>query len=270
MEKTNFVTVAIGDDFAWLASLMAKSLKQAIPNSTLTVFSDHYIESALIDNQIEINLAKDSSLKTKKSKKMEALVNFEENKFFFVDSDIFFARNFITETLNLDYVDIAVASDTWRSNGNDNVIPHFNTGVMFLNKSDKVQGFLESWYNNYITGDVLPDQISFNELFKKDFSLSKRTLSPEMNFRCAEPFQLSGFVNIIHNYYGKSPQNNLPALSEFINSDTSNRVWVPQYNCMYVLQKDGSIQRMRFQPNLYREITENFFSKPVKKWPYKP
>lgn len=187
----------------------AGSLKRAMPHLPITVFSQFPVKSDLFENVIAVE-ASDEGLYDKTRLMREV----PYDRTLFIDADTYVVEPIPELFTVLDHFDCALTHEEyvntdWFNRYNRPDIPasypEFNTGIMALKRSEKMDHFLQEWdrlYKSYLDGSPkqrVNDQPFFRAAaYFSDIRIA--TLTREYNCKFRGQGYLNGNVKIIHGH----------------------------------------------------------------------
>ncbi|MCG7520182.1 putative nucleotide-diphospho-sugar transferase [Ruegeria sp. Ofav3-42] len=214
MPSQGFVIAASGEDYIETAVEAAVSLKAAMPDVPVDLFTD--IEGApgteIFD---QIHMLDKSWFRPK----FESLVRSRFDKTVYMDADVRCLADMSDIFTVLDRFDIAMVHDPLRNSPHaqrvwktalPNAFPHLNGGLVGIRASDEVLAFLREVQETIIAEDLKSDQALIREkLFDSDLRLA--VLPPEYNFLDYRQAEMFGFLHsaprLLHHYKFHSRHN---------------------------------------------------------------
>jgi hypothetical protein len=189
----------------------AASLKRAMPDLPITVFSQFPVESPLFEKVVRVEATKDGFYD-----KSKVIQNSPYDRTLFIDADTYVVEPVPELFSLLDRFDCAATHEEYLSTDWHNryprpdipsSFPEFNTGVLMLKRSDKLSRMLEQWgslYRQYLEekpGQPINDQPFFRiAAYCADVRIA--TLTREYNCKFRGQGYLNGRVKIIHGHVG--------------------------------------------------------------------
>jgi hypothetical protein len=221
MSNRGVIYVATGAKYVAEAMQSARSVRAAMPEIPITLFSDSQPKTDVFDQVIPVEGGGMG-----RPAKIRSMANSPYAETLFLDSDTWMCQpsEDIFWPLDKGY-DLAVAHEVYRNEyafeEYPDSFPALNTGVLAWRKNDRTTAFFETWERSYL--EVFrhkrpADQPAFRHtLFHSD--LRHYILPPEFNFRTNYPVVLGGFARakIIHD---RSPY--LADLVALLGHDTSH------------------------------------------------
>lgn len=244
---------AVGQHHVLEAAISAWSAKRWMPNVLTVLVSDQIVRSPHFDRTVVAPPCDKDPSRAAKIGKVHAIRCAETEQVLYVDSDTYFVADVRSVFDDRTSFDIAATYDTWQypeiyrkinsgmpySDPPDSQ-PFFNSGVIFLNRSAKVDAFLDKWIDPFINNkDIKLEQMCFREAIYST-NLSVRVLPSTFNARIGEPNLFSGSIKIAHRRLGSLHQWNasVPFITEFLNQYKFNRLWVPNEGKMHFMDMD--------------------------------
>ncbi|MBO9445602.1 putative nucleotide-diphospho-sugar transferase [Ruegeria sp. R14_0] len=207
MSSQGFVIAASGDQYIETAVAAAESLKAAMPNEAVDLFTD--VEGVLGTEVFDqIHMLDKSWFRPK----FESLVRSRFDKTVYLDADVRCLADMSDIFTVLDRFDIAMVHDPLRNSQHTrriwktplpNAFPHLNGGLVGIRASDQVLAFLREVQDTIVAEDLKSDQALIREkLFESDLRLA--VLPPEYNFLDYRQAEMFGFLHsaprLLHHY----------------------------------------------------------------------
>ncbi|HEY4905384.1 MAG TPA: hypothetical protein VIH89_18040 [Candidatus Sulfotelmatobacter sp.] len=187
----------------------AASLKRAMPDLPITVFSQFPVESAYFERVIPVQPTQDGFYD-----KTTLIRQMPYERTLFIDADTYVVEPVPELFSVLDRFDCAATHEEYVNTDWFNryprldipaSFPEFNTGIMALKRSEKMDRFLESWgelYQSFLAekpGQPINDQPFFRAAaYASDVRIA--TLTREYNCKFRGQGYLNGTVKIIHGH----------------------------------------------------------------------
>jgi hypothetical protein len=235
---TNGAVYIITQDPRYVGLLMtsASSLKQAMPDLPITVFSQFPVKSSLFERVESVEPSQDGFYD-----KTRLIRNSPYDRTLLIDADTY-ALHPVPELFSLlDHFDCAATHEEYVNTDwhgrypRPDVpasFPEFNTGVLMLKRSDRVGAMLEHWgmlYEQFLhdrPGEAINDQ-PFFRVAAYHSEARVATLSREYNCKFRGQGYLNGPVKILHGHVGfKLEFEFVNKASEVLNASTKPRVYV--------------------------------------------
>jgi glycosyl transferase family 8 len=214
----------------------AASLKRAMPELPITVFSQFPVESPLLDKVVRVDATQDGFYD-----KSRLMRNSPYERTLFIDADTFVLQP-IPELFDLlDQFDCAATheeyldTDWFHNYVRDDIprsFPEFNTGILMLKRSEKIDALLEKWGSLYRTFLEEKPAVKINDqpffrvaAYYCDVRIA--TLTREYNCKFRGQGYLNGPVKILHGHVDlKLEQSYVNRAAEVMNASTKPRVYV--------------------------------------------
>lgn len=203
--KKGIVYIATGEQFVQEATISAGSVKEVMPDVSITLLTDQKIEAEIFDNIIPI-----SDPRHDFGDQVYHLDRTPYERTIFLDSDIYLDDSIEDVFEVLDEFDIAASQDT-RNYSSARIdyesvkrIPdcfsEYNSGVVAFRKNSATQDFFEIWKDTYeevVDRGQIHNQAAFRyALYHSDTRLA--TLPREYNCLFRNPDQVYGKVRVFH------------------------------------------------------------------------
>ncbi len=207
MSSQGFVIAASGEQYIETAVDAAISLKAAMPDEPVDLFTD--VEGAPGSEVFDqIHMLDKSWFRPK----FESLVRSRFDKTVYLDADVRCLADMSDIFTVLDRFDIAMVHDPLRNSQHaqrvwktplPNAFPHLNGGLVGIRTSEQVLDFLRDVQETIIAEDLKSDQALIREkLFYSDLRLA--VLPPEYNFLDYRQAEMFGFLHsaprLLHHY----------------------------------------------------------------------
>jgi len=209
---TNGAVYVITQDEHYVGLLLtsAASLKRAMPDLPISVFSQFPVESPLFDKVVRVEPTEDGFYD-----KTRWIQESPYDRTLFIDADTYVVEAFPELFRLLDRFDCAatheeyVNSDWFNRYPRNDIpasFPEFNTGVLLLKRSEKMNRFLQEWgslYRAFLTENPqrpwVGDQLFFRPaVYYSDLRIA--TLTREYNCKFRGQGYLNGNVKILHGH----------------------------------------------------------------------
>ena len=214
----------------------AASLKKAMPDLPITVFSQFPLESSLFETIVRIEPSKDGFYD-----KSRLIQNSPYERTLFIDADTFVLDPVPELFTLLDHFDCAATHEEYlntdwhhRYPRTDipSSFPEFNTGILMLKRSERLHHVLDEWsalYRKYLEekpGQPINDQPFFRAAaYFADVRIA--TLTREYNCKFRGQGYLNGRVKILHGHVSfKLERDFLDKAAKVLNASTKPRVYV--------------------------------------------
>jgi hypothetical protein len=214
----------------------AESLKRAMPDLPITVFSQFPVESRLIEKVVKVEPSRDGFYD-----KSRLIQNSPYNRTLFIDADTFVLAPIPEIFTLLDHFDCAATHEEYLNTDWHNrypqagvppSFPEFNTGILMLKRSDRLHRMLEEWgalYRKYLDekpGQAINDQPFFRvAAYFSDVRIA--TLTREYNCKFRGQGYLNGKVKILHGHVDfQLDRGFLDKAAKALNASTKPRVYV--------------------------------------------
>lgn len=195
MTEKGIVYITTGEDFVEEAKISARSVKDQMPETPITIITDQNPSDEVFDQVIDIQNPRNDF-----GDKVVNLDRIPYEKAIFLDTDIYVEQD-ISEIFDLlDEFDLAAAMAPVGYDSNLDVpesFPEYNTGVIGLKKSDKLTDFIEQFQSMFHKENLDEDQPMFRKALYES-SLRIATLPTEYNCRFSFPGYVEGDVKIFH------------------------------------------------------------------------
>src|SRR5579863_9013179 len=222
--------------YVGLVLTSAASLRKAMPDLPITVFSQFPVESGLFERVIRVEASQDGFYD-----KSKLIQNSPYDRTLFIDADTFVLDPLPELFTLLDHFDCAATHEEyldtdWHKRYTRPDIPpsfpEFNTGILMLKRSDRVLRLLEEWgalYLKYLDekpGQPINDQPFFRAAaYFGDVRIA--TLTREYNCKFRGQGYLNGRVKILHGHVDfKMGSDFLEKAASVLNASTKPRVYV--------------------------------------------
>ncbi len=192
-----------------MALTSAESLKCAMPDLPITVFSQFPVKSAFVDNVVVVQPSQDGFFD-----KARLISDSPYERTLFIDADTLVVEPVPELFSMLDQFDCAATHEEYLSTDwfeqypridIPASFPEFNTGVLLLKRSERMQGVLQQWgdlYRAYLrdkSGQPLNDQPFFRAaVYYSDIRVA--TLTREYNCKYRGQGYLNKSVKILHGH----------------------------------------------------------------------
>lgn len=237
-----FLYVATGEEYIREAIRSANSLRQQMPDAKITLYSDRSLNSSLFD---EIRQLQDPVYHFGDSVLTAEMLPY--GRTIYVDTDTYFTEG-VSELFEiLDRFDIAAvhnparrkleSTESYEAKEVPDSFPQYNTGVLVLERNQKVAEMLAEW--NQIYEEHLDDgelnQPSFREaLYHSNLDIA--TLPSEYNCRIPRAGYLHGKAKILH---GHHPE--IRRVDQKLNANTGMRVFTTRRWPVQVIPEKSSL-----------------------------
>ena len=228
-QNKGVIYIASGKRYIEEACRSAASLKQWLPNISVTLFSDQEYSSPHFENVIVFSEL-GSWTTDQKSPKVVYMYQSPYDYTLYLDTDTYICDDISDIFSLLEHYDIAAAHSPLRSGktreGIPDSFPEMNSGIIAFRKSPEVKEVFSKWLELYKIDRAAwkiwycPDQPSFRAALYGS-SLKIATLPPEYNCRFIYPVYVDGKVKILHGHYG-----DMPAIEAEINKKTKMRCFL--------------------------------------------
>jgi hypothetical protein len=214
----------------------ATSLRTAMPNLPITVFSQFPIQSLLFETVVRVEPSSDGFYD-----KSKLIQNSPYERTLFIDADTY-VLDPVPELFSLlDHFDCAATHEEYLSTDWHHryprpdipcSFPEFNTGILMLKRSDRMNRMLEEWgslYHKYLEekpGQPINDQPFFRAAaYFADVRIA--TLTREYNCKFRGQGYLNERVKILHGHVDfKMESDFLDKAASVLNTSTKPRVYV--------------------------------------------
>lgn len=219
------------------ACISASSLKQAMPDLSVTLLSDQTIVESCFDQCIPIQSSRNGILD-----KSWGMLHSPYDYTIYLDTDTYICEDFSEIFTLLEKFDIGAALNEHRTGllGEISwdyqtmkdiqgrwIYPIYNGGVIVYKRSPAVMDFLSHWFTStrqlLLAGNNVEDQTSLQILLHES-DLRTVVLPPEYNCRFIYPVSVCGTVKILH---GRHPD--LSTIAQEINSSIHPRIFHPKW-----------------------------------------
>ena len=221
------VYMATGDRYIEEAIISVTSLKQHLPDISVTIFSDRAIGHPAFDCEVLLD-----NPKYNWSDKIARMYTSPYEYTLFLDTDTYICADFSEIFSLLDNFDLGAVHAPYRESYHLELsegFPEMNTGVILFKKSPQVKQFFDNWtttYQKHVEDlqatdrrKAFPTQPAFRQaLYESQLRIA--TLPAEYNCRFIYPVSVDGEVKILH---GRYP--NLEFLAREINAKHEPRIF---------------------------------------------
>ena len=208
---SNGAIYVITQDQRYLDLLLtsAASLKRAMPDLPITVFSQFPVESTYFQNVVLVRPSHDGFFD-----KADLIRRSPYERTLFIDADTYVVESFPELFSVLDRFDLAATHEEYRSTDWFNrypqpdiplSFPEFNTGILLLKRSDRMDGVLQRWsdlYRAYLSEE--PDRRMNDQPFFRAAAyygdVRVATLTREYKCKFRGQGYLNGPVKILHGH----------------------------------------------------------------------
>jgi hypothetical protein len=214
----------------------AASLKRAMPELPITVFSQFPVESPLFETIVRVEPTQDGFFD-----KTRLMRESPYEQTLFIDADIHVVAPFPELFTLLDRFDCAATHEEYVSTDWSNryprpdipeSFPEFNTGILMLKRSEKVDRLLEEWGDLYRAfleakpGEQINDQPFFRvAAYNSDVRIA--TLTREYNCKFRGQGYLNGKVKVLHGHVNfEMPPSQINAAETMLNKSVRPRVYI--------------------------------------------
>jgi hypothetical protein len=214
----------------------AASLRRAMPDLSITVFSQFPVNSPLIEKVIRVEPTQDGFFD-----KTRLMRESPYDRTLFIDADIHVAEPFPDLFTMLDRFDCAATHEEYVSTDWSNryprpdipeSFPEFNTGILMLKRSEKVDRLLLEWGDLYRAfldakpGQQINDQPFFRvAAYYSDVRIA--TLTREYNCKFRGQGYLNGKVKVLHGHINfEMKPSQIRAAETTMNKSVRPRVYV--------------------------------------------
>jgi hypothetical protein len=214
----------------------AASLRRAMPQLPITVFSQFPVESPLFEKVVRVEPTQDGFFD-----KTRLMRESPYDRTLFIDADIYVAEPIPELFSLLDHFDCAatheeyVSTDWHQRYPRPDIpesFPEFNTGILMLKRSEKVDRLLTEWgdlYQAYLEakpGEKINDQPFFRvAIYRSDVRVA--TLTREYNCKFRGQGYLKGRVKILHGHVNfELALNHVTAAAAVLNKSEGPRVYI--------------------------------------------
>ncbi len=214
----------------------AASLKRAMPELPITVFSQFPVESSLLEKVVRVDPTQDGFFD-----KTRLMRESPYDRTLFIDADIHVAEPIPELFTLLDNFDCAatheeyVSTDWFQRYPRPDIpasFPEFNTGILMLKRSEKVDRLLMEWGDLYRAfleakpGEKINDQPFFRvAVYGSDVRIA--TLTREYNCKFRGQGYLNGKVKVLHGHVNfQLEPGQLKAAETVLNKSVKPRVYI--------------------------------------------
>lgn len=214
----------------------AASLKRAMPDLPITVFSQFPVESSLFEKVERVEPSQDGFYD-----KTRLIRNSPYERTLLVDADTYVLEPVPDLFSLLDHFDCAATHEEYVSTDWHNrypqadipvSFPEFNTGVLMLKHSDGVNAMLQDWgrlYEEFLRekpGEAINDQPFFRvAAYRSNIRIA--TLPREYNCKFRGQGYLNGAVKILHGHIRFEPNADfMLGAAGILNASTKPRVYI--------------------------------------------
>lgn len=214
----------------------AASLKRAMPDLPITVFSQFAVESAHFDKVIRVQPSKDGFYD-----KTKLIRESPYDRTLFVDADIYVTESFPELFPLLDHFDCAATHEEYVNTDWHNSyprtdmpasFPEFNTGILLFRRSAQMDRVLDNWcdlYRKFL--EEKPDQpINDQPFFRAAIYYSEArvaTLTREYNCKFRGQGYLNGRVKLLHGHVNfRFDPTQLSQVMGTLNASSRPRVYI--------------------------------------------
>jgi hypothetical protein len=214
----------------------AATLKRAMPDLPITVFSQFPVESPLFEKVVRVEPTQDGFFD-----KTNLMRESPYDRTLFIDADIHVVEPFTELFTLLDRFDCAatheeyVSTDWFEHYPRPDIpasFPEFNTGILMLKRSEKVDRLLMEWGDLYRAfleakpGEKTNDQPFFRvAAYYSDVRIA--TLTREYNCKFRGQGYLNGKVKVLHGHINFEMQpSRLGAAETVLNRSVKPRVYI--------------------------------------------
>jgi len=235
---TNGAIYIITQDPRYVGLLLtsAASLKRAMPDLPITVFSQFPVESSLFERVEPAQPSRDGFYD-----KTRLIRNSPYERTLVIDADTY-VREPVPELFSLlDHFDCAATHEEYVTTDWHNrypridipsSFPEFNTGILMLKRSDRVTAMLEEWGKLYAQflrekpGQAINDQPFFRvAAYYSDVRIA--TLPREYNCKFRGQGHLNGPVKVLHGHVGFALDTEFASKAAgALNASTKPRVYI--------------------------------------------
>ncbi len=163
-DSRGFVFATTGNDYTVLARRAASTLRLAMPDANIDLFTDQPVTDTIFDQVHQLD-------RVSHRPKMEAMRNSRFDKTIYLDADIFVLSDVSDVFFNLGRCDMAGTLAALRTKtmsppdtGVPRSYPVINSGVLALQKSPKVSEFLAHWESEVLDTGAKLDQPALRRL----------------------------------------------------------------------------------------------------------
>ena len=238
------VYVALGRHHIREAAISSWSAKRHMPGVAVSIVTDEPVSCPHFDRVLPFDgKTSEHHVRVAKLNKVNAILSAPTECVLYADADTYFLGDVSDVWTSAPRFDIAAVHDTWQyaeiyrqiNHGMPHddpppACPFFNSGILFVNKTEAVRAFLEKWaIDTWQDKRLSRDQLLFREYIYNS-NLRVHVLPNIYNARFAEPIHLSGQIKIAHGYSGVERSNwreSSPFISDFLNSTYHNRIFSP-------------------------------------------
>jgi hypothetical protein len=214
----------------------AASLKRAMPDLPITLFSQFPVESPHFDKVIRVQPSKDGFYD-----KTKLIRESPYDRTLFVDADIYVTESFPELFPLLDHFDCAATHEEYINTDWHNryprtdipaSFPEFNTGILLLRRSIQMDRVLDNWCDLYRKfREEKPDQpINDQPFFRAAIYYSEArvaTLTREYNCKFRGQGYLNGRVKLLHGHVNfRFDPTQLSQVMGTLNASSRPRVYI--------------------------------------------
>lgn len=214
----------------------AASLKRAMPELPITVFSQFPVESALFEKVVRVEPTQDGFFD-----KTRLMCQSPYDRTLFIDADIYVVEPIPELFTLLDHFDCAATHEEYLSTDWSQryprpdipqSFPEFNTGILMLKRSEKVDRLLIEWGDLYRAflearpGEQINDQPFFRvAAYYSDVRIA--TLTREYNCKFRGQGYLNGKAKVLHGHVNfEMLASHLKAAETVLNKSVRPRVYI--------------------------------------------
>ena len=214
----------------------AASLKRAMPDLPITVFSQFPLESSLFESVVAVAASKDGFYD-----KTLLIRRSPYDRTLFVDADIYVTEPFPELFPLLDQFDCAAAHEEYSNTDWHNrypradipiSFPEFNTGILLFKRSPEMDRLLDNWCDLYLRfleekpGQAINDQPFFRAaIYYGEARIA--TLPREYNCKFRGQGYLNGRVKLLHGHVDfRFDPGQLTQVMQTLNASERPRVYV--------------------------------------------
>ena len=214
----------------------AASLKRAMPQLPITVFSQFPVESPFFEKVVRVEPTQDGFFD-----KTRLMRESPYDRTLFIDADIYVAEPIPELFSLLDHFDCAATHEEYLNTDWHNrcprpdipeSFPEFNTGILMLKRSEKVDRLLAEWgdlYHAFLEekpGEKINDQPFFRvAIYRSDVRVA--TLTREYNCKFRGQGYLKGRLKVLHGHVNfELNVDHVKAAVEILNKSEGPRVYI--------------------------------------------
>src|SRR5882757_2082645 len=214
----------------------AASLKRAMPQLPITVFSQFPVESPFFEKVVRVEPTQDGFFD-----KTRLMRESPYDRTLFIDADIYVAEPIPELFSLLDHFDCAATHEEYLNTDWHNryprpdipeSFPEFNTGILMLKRSEKVDRLLEEWgdlYHAFLEekpGEKINDQPFFRvAIYRSDVRVA--TLTREYNCKFRGQGYLKGRLKVLHGHVNfELNVDHVEAAAAVLNKSEGPRVYI--------------------------------------------